>query len=71
MNNLTKDLYSIYSLWAFDLLSKLEYDGNGTYSISKEEVDKVKKSIQSYDNLDKAQKKLLDRQSTRLEVSLL
>lgn len=72
MNNLTKDLHDICSLWTFDLLSKLEYDGNGNYFISKIEVDKIKRTITaSFKDLDEEQQKLLNSQSSRLKMSLV
>ncbi len=70
MENLIKDLKDIYSLWTFNLLSKLEYDGNGTYSISKEKVDVIKKSI-LHNNLDEKEVKLINSQASRLIVSLI
>lgn len=72
MDNLKKDLHSICAFWTFNLLSKLEYDGNGNYSISKAEVDKVKKTITTpYQDLDLEERKLLNSQSNRLIMSII
>ena len=70
MDNLLKDLKDIYSLWTFNFLDKLDYDGNGTYSISKKEVDKINKSIKS-NNLNEEDTKLINSQASRLIVSLM
>ena len=72
MDNLTKDLHDICAFWTFNLLSKLEYDGNGNFYISKKEVDKVKKTITTpYKDLDIEEKKLLNSQSNRLIMSII
>ena len=70
MDNLIKDLKDIYSLWTFNFLSKLEYDGNGTYSISKEKIDVIKSSILN-NNLNKEETRLINSQASRLIVSLM
>jgi len=70
MDNLLKDLKDIYSLWTFNFLNKLDYDGNGTYSISKKEVDIIKESIKS-NNLNEEDTKLINSQASRLIVSLM
>ena len=70
MDNLLKDLKDIYSLWTFNFLSKLEYDGNGTYSISKKEVDTIKQTILS-NKLNKEETRIINSQASRLIVSLM
>ena len=70
MDNLLKDLKDIYSLWTFNFLNKLDYDGNGTYSISKDKVDIIKESIKS-NNLNEEEIKLINSQASRLIVSLM
>ena len=70
MENLLKDLKDIYSLWTFNLLNKLDYDGNGTYTISKEKVDVIKESILD-NNLSKEETKIINSQASRLIVSLM
>ena len=70
MDNLIKDLQDIYSLWTFKVLDKLEYDGNGTYTISKKEVDLIKTSIFNK-NISKEDTKLINAQGSKILVSLM
>jgi len=70
MDNLIKDLQDIYSLWTFKVLDKLEYDGNGTYTISKKEVDLIKSSIFN-NNISKEDTKLINAQGSKILVSLM
>jgi len=71
MDNLIKDLQDIYSLWTYRILDKLVYDGNGTYSISKKDVDSIKATIIKPDSLDIEEKRLINSQSSRILVTLI
>ena len=53
--------------WTFDFLSKLVYDGNGNYSISKKEIDTIKESILN-NNVDE---RVINSQSSRILMSLM
>jgi len=71
MDNLIKDLQDIYALWTYRVLDKLEYDGNGKYTISKKDVDSIKSTIIKPDSLDIEDKRLINSQGSRILVSLI